>query len=50
MDDGTFFKVGGTTDNTSASHKNYRKCLWFDLATVTSKALKYDVINFCQNV
>jgi len=41
---GTFFKVGGT------SQKNYRKYLWFELVTVTSQALKYDVINFCQHV
>jgi len=37
---GTCFKVGGT----SARQKNYRKFLWFGLATVTSHALKYDVI------
>ena len=27
-----------------------RKCLWFELATVSSQALKYDVINYCQQV
>jgi len=32
---GTLFKVGAT----SARQKNYRKCLWFELATVTSQAL-----------
>ena len=26
-------------------HKNYEKSLWFELATVTSQAFKYDVIN-----
>jgi len=26
--------------------KNYRKFLWFDLATVTSQALKYYVITY----
>jgi len=25
-----------------------RKFLWFELATVTSQALKHDVLNFCQ--
>jgi len=30
--------------------KKTRKCLWFELATVSSQALKYDVINFCQRV
>jgi len=39
---GTFFKVGGT----SARQKSYRKLLWFELATVTSQALKYDVITY----
>jgi len=29
---------------TSARQKIYRKFLWFELATVTSQALKYDVI------
>jgi len=32
--------VGGR----SARQKNYRTFLWFQLATVTSQALKYDVI------
>jgi len=35
---------------TSARHKNYGKFLSFELATSTSAALKYDVINFCQHV
>jgi len=39
---GTFFKVGGTI----ARQKNYRKFLWFELATVTSQAMKYDVITY----
>jgi len=30
--------------------KKTRKILRFELATVTSQALKYDVINFCQHV
>jgi len=30
--------------------KKSRKFLWFELATVTSQALKFDVINFCQHV
>jgi len=42
MGGGTFFKVGGT----SARQKNYRKFLWFELATVTSQALKYVVITY----
>jgi len=37
----TFFKAGGGHKCTS---KNYRTFLWFELATVTSQALKYDVI------
>ena len=45
MSGGTIFKVGST----SARQKS-RKCLWFELATVTSQALKYDVIKFCQHV
>jgi len=28
--------------------KKTRKFLWFGLVTVASRALKYDVINFCQ--
>jgi len=38
----TFFKVGGT----NARQKNYRKFLRFELATVTSQSLKYDVITY----
>jgi len=41
MGGGTFFKGG-----TSARQKNYREFLWFDLATVTSQALKYHVITY----
>ena len=37
-----FSKWGGT----SARQKNYRKFLWFELANVTSQALKYDVITY----
>jgi len=33
-------KLGGT----SARQKNYRNFLWFELATVMSQAMKYDVI------
>jgi len=39
MDGGTFIKVGGT----SARQNKYRNFWWFELATVTSQALKYDV-------
>jgi len=35
---------------TSARQKKYRTFLKFELAAVTSQALKYDVINFCQRV
>jgi len=42
MGGGTFFKVGGTI----ARQKNYIKLLWFELATVTSQALKHDVITY----
>jgi len=42
MGGGTFFKVGGT----SARQKNYGEFLWFELATVTSQALNYDVITY----
>jgi len=42
MGGGTSFKVGGT----SARQTNYRKFLRFELATVTSQALKYDVITY----
>ena len=31
-------------------HQKTRKFMWFELATVSSQALKYDVINFCQHV
>jgi len=37
-----FSKWGGT----SPSQKNCRKIFWFELGTVTSQALNYDVINF----
>jgi len=30
--------------------KQYRTFLWFELTIVTLQELKYDVINFCQNV
>jgi len=43
MGGGTFFKVGG---HKSARQKNYKKFLWFELASVTSQALKYDVITY----
>jgi len=43
---GIFFKVGGH----KCKSKNYREILWFELAIVTSQALKCDVINFCQHV
>jgi len=42
MGGGTFFKVGGH----KCTLKNYRKFLWFVLATVTSQALKYYVITY----
>ena len=42
---GTFIKVGGTS-----GRQNYRKFLWFELATATTQALKYDIIIFCQHV
>jgi len=37
-----FSKWGGT----SIRQKNYIKFLWFELATVTSQVLKYDVISY----
>jgi len=37
----SLFQSGGT----SARQKIYRKCLWFELATVTSQPLEYDVIS-----
>jgi len=40
MGGGTFFKVGGH----NCTSKKLQKILWFELATVTSQALKYDVI------
>jgi len=42
----TFFKVGG---HKSKSRK-FRKILNFELASVASQALKYDVINDFQHV
>jgi len=45
MGGGAFFKVGG-----QVQLKNSRKVLWFELATVTSQALQYDVNKFCQHV
>ena len=41
----TIFKVGE-----QVHVKKFKTFLWFDLATVTPQALKYDVINFCQHV
>jgi len=40
MGGGTFFKVRGH----KCMLKNYRKFSWFELATMTSQALKYYVI------
>jgi len=37
------FSMGG---GTSARQKNYINFLWFELATVTSQALKYGVITY----
>jgi len=42
MGGGTFFKVGGTSER----QKIYRKFLWFELATVSSQASKYDAITY----
>jgi len=42
MGGGTFFKVGGN----KCTLNNYIKFLWFELATVTSQALKYYVISY----
>jgi len=42
MGGGTFFKVGGH----KCTSKNYRKVLSFELATVTSQALKHDIITY----
>jgi len=41
MGGGTFFKVGGD----KCKSKKHRQFLWFELATVTLEASKYDVIN-----
>jgi len=46
MGGGTFFKVGGA----NPSQKNCRQILWFELATLTSQVLEYDVIIFFQHV
>jgi len=46
MGGGTVFKMAGT----SARQKDYRKFMWFELATVTLQALKYDIINFFRHV
>jgi len=45
MGGGTILKVGGTSARQKA-----RIFLWFELVTVTSQALKYNVINFSQHV
>jgi len=39
-----FSKWGGHKCTT----KNYRKFLWFELATMTSQALKHDVFTYTQ--
>jgi len=44
MGGGTFYKV----ERAQVHVKNYRNFLWFELATVTSQALKYDAIEFFQ--
>jgi len=33
-------------EGTSGLQKFYKKFMWFELATVTSQALKYDVITY----
>jgi len=43
MGGGTFFKVEG---DKCTLKRNYCKILWCDLETVTSQALKYDVITY----
>jgi len=43
MGGGTFLKVEG---HKCTLKRNYCKILWCDLATVTSHALKYDVITY----
>jgi len=42
MGGGTFSKVG----RYKRTSKNYQTFLWFEWATVTSQALKYDVITY----
>jgi len=42
MGGGTFFKVGGH----KCTSNNHSKFLWFELATVTSQSLKYDVLTY----
>jgi len=42
-----FSNCGGTIQ---VQVKKAIENLWFELATVTSQALKYEVINFCQHV
>jgi len=46
MGGGTFFKVGGH----KRTSKNSRTFLWFELATVTSQALKYDIIAYTHHL
>ena len=42
MGGGTIFKLGGH----KCMWKKYRKSLWFELSTVTSQALTYEVITY----
>jgi len=42
MGGGTFFKMVGT----SARQKKHRKFLWFELVSVTSQALEYDISTY----
>jgi len=42
MGGGTFFKVGGTSER----QKPLENVLWFELATMMSQSLKYDVITY----
>jgi len=42
MGGGTFLKVG----RQKCASKNYRRFLQFELASVTSQALKYEVITY----
>jgi len=44
MGGGTFFKVG----RHKCTSKSYKKYLRFELTTVASKVLKYDVITYTQ--